>query len=127
MPKWDPRIVWYGLSLAGILLLGALVIWLVDRWRKKAPQQELYNSGDQLTHFRKLYEQGELSAEEFARIRNLLTDRMMRELNKPDADAEHTPDPPPAPPPPRPEGGGPARRHDDDPKPAPPPTDGPAA
>jgi hypothetical protein len=100
IPPWDPRIVWYGLSLAGIFLLGALIIWMVDRWRKRAPKQELYQSGDQLTHFRKLYEQGEISAEEFARIRGLLTERMRRELDKP---ASETEPPPPEPPPPRPE------------------------
>jgi hypothetical protein len=99
VPKWDPKIVWYGLALAGVLLLGAIIIWLVDRWRKKTPQQELHNTGDQLTHFRKLYEQGELSAEEFARIRSLLTDRMMRELEKsiPEAEAAE-PEAPPIPP-----------------------------
>jgi hypothetical protein len=104
-PKWNPQITWYGLALAGILLLGAIVIWLVDRWRKKAPQQELYNAGDQLTHFRKLYEKGELSAEEFARVRSLLTERMMRELEPPVPEAE--PAIPEFPPPSPPKTGGP--------------------
>jgi hypothetical protein len=104
VPKWDPKILWYGLALAGVLLLGAIVIWLVDRWRKKAPQQELYNTGDQLTHFRKLYERGELSAEEFARIRSLLTERMMRELEQSIPEAEAAEPDPPLPPPSRPEG-----------------------
>ena len=96
IPQWDSRLLWYSLGLVALLLVGAYIIWLTDRWRKRA-QQPHVSSGDQLAHFRRLYEQGEISAEEFARIRGLLTDRMMKEMEKP------PPEPPPqAPPPPLP-------------------------
>jgi hypothetical protein len=93
----DPRFFWATLALVGTLLFAALVIWLVDRWRKRSPR--VPSSGDQLTHFRRLYEQGEISAEEFARIRGLLTERLIQELAAPSPSSE-----PAAPPPPRPNG-----------------------
>jgi hypothetical protein len=75
-------LLWATLILVALLLLGALIIWQVDKWRKRVPQLGP-NAGDQLSHFRKLYEQGDISAEEFARIRNLLTDRMMKAMEQP--------------------------------------------
>jgi hypothetical protein len=75
------------LALVAVILCGALIIWLLDRWRRRAPQPGP-NAGDQLTQFRKLYERGDLSAEEFARIRSLLTDRMMKEIAAPPPPAE---------------------------------------
>jgi hypothetical protein len=76
----DPRLLWATLGLIGCLLLGALIIWWVDRWRKRSREAE-DSSGDQLAHFRELYEQGNLSAEEFERIRGLLGKRLRQELD----------------------------------------------
>ncbi len=97
VPQWDPRLMWYSLGLVVLLLVGAYIIWLADRWRKRA-QQPHASSGDQLAHFRRLYERGEFSAEEFARIRGLLTGRVIKEMEKPPPEA-----PPQAPPPAVPE------------------------
>jgi hypothetical protein len=97
-PQWDPRLLWYALALVVLLLVGAYVIWLADRWRKRA-QQPHVSSGDQLAHFRRLYEQGEISAEEFARIRGLLTDRMVKEMEKPPPPEAPPQAPPPLAPP----------------------------
>jgi hypothetical protein len=93
-PQWDSRFLWYGLALAGSLLLGAVIIWLVDRWRKRQ-LKGWQASGDQLSHFRKLYEQGDITAEEFARIRNKLTDQMLKEMEKPAPAAANPPQEPP--------------------------------
>jgi hypothetical protein len=82
LPHWDSRFLWYTLAIVAALLVGAYLIWLTDRWRKQA-QQPHRASGDQLAHFRRLYEQGEFSAEEFARIRGMLTGRMIKEMEKP--------------------------------------------
>jgi hypothetical protein len=81
-PKLDSRFLWASLGLIGILLVGALIIWWADRWRKRtaAPPE---GSGDQLSHFRELYERGELSPEEFERIRGLLGQRLRQELDVP--------------------------------------------
>lgn len=103
-PEWDPRLLWYSLGLVGFILIGAYAVWLTDRWRKRAKQPDV-TTGDQLAHFRRLYERGEFSAEEFARIRGLLTRRLMKELEKsppappegqapPDTPASQPPAPP---------------------------------
>jgi hypothetical protein len=81
-PVMDPRLLWASLGLIGVLLVGALIIWWVDRWRKRSADAE-DSSGDQLAHFRELYEQGNLSAEEFERIRGLLGKRLRQELDVP--------------------------------------------
>lgn len=95
-PAMDPRLLWATLSLIGILLFGALIIWWVDRWRKRSLESD-DSSGDQLAHFRELYDQGSLSAEEFERIRGLLGKRLREELDLSAA-------PPPENASPRPEG-----------------------
>src|SRR5262249_44812424 len=55
------------LALAVALLLAAVVLKLIDRWRKR-PVSDSLTPGDQLAQFRELYEQGHLSTEEFERI-----------------------------------------------------------
>jgi len=58
------------LLLAGALLLGALVIALVSRWRRAGADR--LTPGEQLSRFRSLYEEGAISREEFERLRGLL-------------------------------------------------------
>jgi hypothetical protein len=78
-PFLDPRLLWATLALVGALLLGALVIWWVERWRRRPPEPP-ESATDQLAHFRKLYDRGVLSAEEFQRIHALLSERLRQEL-----------------------------------------------
>src|SRR5438445_4827795 len=73
------QFVWYTLGIVGALLAGALVIALVERWRKKSGVEGL-SAGDQLTHFRKLYDQGTISQEEFERIRSQLVPDLRKEM-----------------------------------------------
>src|SRR5258708_34990119 len=89
--------------LMGVILLGAAVIYGVDRWRKRTTPDRL-SSGDQLSQFRLLYEQGTLSREEYDRIRATLMPRLRQELNVPSRPNQE-PSAPPAPeepPPPSP-------------------------
>ena len=65
-----------GLLLAGALLVAALVIAAVSRWRRRGDKEQL-TPGDQLTHFRSLYERGDMSAEEFQRLRALLSGQVV--------------------------------------------------
>jgi hypothetical protein len=81
-PWWDPRFLVAALALVGIILLGALIIAWLDRWRKRSGPQP-FNANDQLAHFRELYEQGELSQEEFERIRVRLTAQLRQEWDVP--------------------------------------------
>ena len=100
--KWnDSEVLWAALPLIGALLVGAGVIYFVDRWRKKAERTQS-PAEDELTHYRVLYERGELSPEEFDRLKLLLGGRLRMELNLPQPVAPKEPNPaeekPPEPP-----------------------------
>jgi hypothetical protein len=71
-----------GLYLAGALLLGALVIDLVRRWRRE-PGPGRLTPNDQLAQYRSLYEQGVISQEEFERLRTLLGGELQKPLAVP--------------------------------------------
>ena len=72
-----------GLCLAAALLVGAIVIALSSRWRRRrGPEEDLSPSG-QLAHFRSLYEAGTISQEEFERLRNLLGGQLRQDLGVP--------------------------------------------
>jgi hypothetical protein len=103
------------IPLIALLLVGALVIYFVDRWRKRT-RAVSPPTNDQLAHFRSLYERGEMSAEEFDRVKALLAGQLRKEMNVPappvpfaDLDPD-VPDEPPSPQtdiqsnPPRPQG-----------------------
>src|SRR5207248_1606105 len=76
---WQPRLLAATLILVGIILLGALVIYWIDRWRKQSAPPSLTASA-QLANFRELYEEGDLSQAEFDRIRARLTPLLRQEL-----------------------------------------------
>jgi hypothetical protein len=91
-------------SLVAVLLGGAIVLWALDRWRKK--QDRLANeSTESLTNFRALFERGEISEEEYRRIRDRVSNQMRREVGlpapppQPEAEVKPAPDPQPAKPP----------------------------
>ena len=71
--------------LGGVLLLvaalaaSAVVIIWVGRWIKRPTTA----SGDDLSYYRLLYEQGEFSREEYERIRAKLGQRLRQELDLP--------------------------------------------
>jgi hypothetical protein len=94
---WDLQLLWLTLFLAAVLLLGALVLIWIDRWRKR-PGSERLSANEQLTNFRELYEQGQLSQEEFERIRALLSGQLQHELDlparRPSTDSEPKPETP---------------------------------
>jgi hypothetical protein len=92
---WDPRLLWATLSLVAALLLGALILALMDRWRKH-PRPDRLSANEQLAHFRALFEQGEISSEEYERLHALLKTRLIKELPKTQTTVE-----PPSPPVPK--------------------------
>jgi len=94
---WRHQLLWAGPTIAAVLLLAALVIAWVKRWSQRPPPS-LLTTGDQLARFRTLYERGELSPEEFARLRALLTERMRQEVDTRDRPPPAAPPPPPPPP-----------------------------
>jgi hypothetical protein len=67
-----PKDVWiYTGLLALALLVGAGIIALVERWRKRQTN-ETFTAHDQLASFRLLYERGELDQQEYDRIKKQL-------------------------------------------------------
>jgi hypothetical protein len=78
------------------------IVW-VSRWRKQ-PGTSPWSLEEVLSHFRGLERRGELSAEEFARIRGLLEQQARHERQWPKADSTAPSQPSeavrPAPPPP---------------------------
>lgn len=80
----DPRFWWTTGALMAALLLGAVIFAVLDRWRRQTTEEEPVSAGDQLSHFRSLYDRGELSREEFERIRAKLGGKMRKELQLPE-------------------------------------------
>jgi hypothetical protein len=80
------RLLWTTLPIIGIMLLGAAIIEAVRRWRNR-PAAFRFTASDELAHFRSLYEEGELSEEEFHRLQTVLGERIKKELDLPAAPA----------------------------------------
>lgn len=68
-------------SLVGVLLVGAVILHFVDKWRNKQFQDD-DDTPMTLSHYRKLYEQGELSEEEYAKVRDRLAAKMKHKGTK---------------------------------------------
>jgi hypothetical protein len=103
-----------GLYLSGALIVGALIMVALNRWRKKADVQ--MTASDQLAQFRSMYEKGQIDQEEFEKLRRVLGGELRRQVKSGKEAGEAAP--PPAGPA-APEGSPPAG-----PEPPPAPDDG---
>jgi hypothetical protein len=90
----DPQLLWATFALIATLLLGALLFAWLDRWRKRA-DRDVLTPTDQLTAFRQSYERGELSQQEYERIRATLAPKVRAQVNLPPQPAK-APEPPAA-------------------------------
>ena len=91
------RYILASMSLVAVLLLGALVLLIVHRWRRNTDSDSDSSRGrEQMSTFRELYEKGMLSREEYDRIRNKLSIRMLGKPEKPAPAAEPGKPPTPA-------------------------------
>jgi hypothetical protein len=95
-PFRQPEVIWGTAGLALALLVGALVIWLVDRWRKKSASAP--NSAEELTEFRGMLDRGEITEEEYARLRTRVSGRIKQPPAAPTATPGSVANPPAAPP-----------------------------
>jgi hypothetical protein len=94
--------------LVGALLLLAVVIHFVSRWQKRTAEPDAGRSSTlELTDYREMYENGEITQGEYDRIRGKLAAKMKREVGLADAGrangeavagppADSPPPPPPA-------------------------------
>lgn len=71
-----PEILWATAGIAAALVVGAVVVLWVDRWRKKGLTPESGRSVDELTEYRRLYDAGEITEEEYKKLRAQLADRV---------------------------------------------------
>jgi hypothetical protein len=90
----DPQLLWAMAALIATLLLGALIFAWLDRWRKRGARDTL-TPADQLTAFRQSYERGELSQEEYERVRAKLAPKMRQQMNLPPTPPTTGPSPTP--------------------------------
>jgi hypothetical protein len=88
--------------LAAALLAGAVVIHFIDRWRRQQADAAAAKRESvlDLTTYREMYENGEITQSEYERIRQRIAEKMKREVG-----LAELPPPTPAPPaqPPNPE------------------------
>jgi hypothetical protein len=73
-PFREPEVIWGTIGLMVALLVGAFFVWLVDRWRKKAVVRP--DAREELTDFRAMYENGEITEEEYVRLRERVSERV---------------------------------------------------
>jgi hypothetical protein len=93
-PFRQPEIIWGTAGLAVALLAGAFLIWAVDRWRKRSSDNR--ESAEELTDFRGMHQRGEITDEEYAKLRNKVAARMKAPAGSPPAaDPANPPNPPP--------------------------------
>jgi uncharacterized membrane protein len=69
--------LWTLFALGTVVVIGALVILWADRFRK-TPVEEGLTLAEQMSEFQQLFDRGELSKEEFQRIK----DRLERKTGK---------------------------------------------
>jgi hypothetical protein len=116
-PFREPEVIWGTIGLMVALLVGAFFVWLVDRWRKKSAVGS--DAKEELTDFRAMYESGEITEDEYVRLRDRVSERVKETppASRPSAATETKPAaagptesapavPPPPPPPPALGGGG---------------------
>jgi hypothetical protein len=70
--------MWGTAALTLALLAGAALVYLADRWRKRNAAASSDASAE-LTEFRRMYDRGEITDEEYARLR----ERVARRVKEP--------------------------------------------
>jgi hypothetical protein len=77
LTKEERLLLWVSV-LVGVLLLGAVVIARLDRWRKRQMEEavDYDDAAQQAGTFRAMYERGELSKEEYDRVLRRVAERV---------------------------------------------------
>lgn len=72
--------LWLVGALAVTLLLGAIVMSIVERWRKRQLASSNFPEIEQIGKYRAMYENGELTKEEYEKIRRKEAERLKAKL-----------------------------------------------
>jgi hypothetical protein len=116
-PLQRPEVVWGVAGIAVALLAGAVVIYGVDKWRKRAAAGPTEGErAGALSSYRDMYENGEITEAEYAELRRRVAEKVKKPaaakadaapvpgeratLNPPAPPAPALPPPPEPPPPP---------------------------
>ncbi|MBY0459749.1 MAG: hypothetical protein K2V38_20715 [Gemmataceae bacterium] len=75
-PLNRPELIYGIAGLCAALLAGAVAIAVVDRWRKKANAPAQAEQTDMLNVYRDAFEQGDLTAAEYAELRQKVADKV---------------------------------------------------
>jgi hypothetical protein len=75
LTKEERLFLWVSV-LAGVLIVGAVFIARVDRWRKRQMEDVDDDAPRQLGNFREMFEHGELSKEEYDRVLRQMAERV---------------------------------------------------
>jgi hypothetical protein len=100
--------LWLVGALVAILLLGAILISWIERWRKRQLSDSTAADIEQISSYRTMFERGELTIEEYERIKrkeaHRLRDKLIAKPDQPKPPAKAPPAQPspkePEPPPP---------------------------
>ncbi|MGL4424349.1 MAG: hypothetical protein ACRCZF_27085 [Gemmataceae bacterium] len=84
--------LWSVGALVALLLVGAVVLTIMDRWRRQANRTGL-STTLQLSDYREMYENGELTLSEYEKIRDKMAMQIKQE-GKPVESAKGPPPPP---------------------------------
>lgn len=66
--------------LIAVLLTGALLFFYAERWKRRALQAEEFTTTQDLAEFRAMLERGDITEEEYERIRQRAAQRLKNEL-----------------------------------------------
>lgn len=70
--------LWPLIILAAVIIVGIVVIVWMDRWRRR-PDELTLTPAEQMARFQELYDRGELSQQEFDRIKARLDKKLRSE------------------------------------------------
>jgi hypothetical protein len=76
----SPEFLWLVAALVGVMLLGAILFSLVERWRKRQLSDSPESDVVQITSYRTMFERGELTVEEYDRIKAKEAKRLREKL-----------------------------------------------
>ncbi len=74
-PLDRPEILWGSIGLTAAMLVGAAIIYAVDKWRKRSAEVARDDTAS-LTSFRDMYEAGEITEAEYIELKRRLAEKM---------------------------------------------------
>lgn len=78
-PLRSPEVIWGVAGLIVALLVGAAVISAVDKWRKRAVAGPTgADATEALSVYRQMYESGEITEEEYAKLRTQVAEKVKK-------------------------------------------------